>query len=207
MSGPKRNPDKLNTIGVVVVGICGAVLVYVSIVALQAFYMDDTSEIQMMADYGGQDLTAKNIRAAQMTTLLDKAQPNPRAGTSPQSYRIRIKKAKELVLEEAKKDPGNLVPIHGRSDKPTVLPIPGRPQAIQQPGGGSGSATPPDQGAGSGSASDSLPLQPTGGEGGGGRTEPVDTKEGGPPQTKLPEPDKKLPETARPKTQPKGNAP
>ena len=29
MSGPKRNPDRLNTIGVVVVGICGAVLVYV----------------------------------------------------------------------------------------------------------------------------------------------------------------------------------
>ena len=43
MSGPKRNADKLNTIGVVVVGICGAVLVYVSIVALQAFYMNDTS--------------------------------------------------------------------------------------------------------------------------------------------------------------------
>ena len=34
MSGPKRNPDKLNTIGVVVVGICGAVMVYVSIAAL-----------------------------------------------------------------------------------------------------------------------------------------------------------------------------
>ena len=46
MSGPKRNPDKLNTIGVVVVGICGAVLVYVTIVALQAFYMNDTSETQ-----------------------------------------------------------------------------------------------------------------------------------------------------------------
>ena len=42
MSGPKRNPDRLNTIGVVVVGICGAVLVYVTIVALQAFYVNDT---------------------------------------------------------------------------------------------------------------------------------------------------------------------
>ena len=49
MSGPKRNPDRLNTIGVVVVGICGAVLVYVSIVALQAFYLNDTAEIQTMA--------------------------------------------------------------------------------------------------------------------------------------------------------------
>ena len=63
MSGPKRNPDKLNTIGVVVVGICGAVMVYVTIVALQAFYMNDTSEIQTMADYGGQDTTAKAHKA------------------------------------------------------------------------------------------------------------------------------------------------
>ena len=55
MSSAPRNPDKLNTIGIVVVGVCGAVLVYVSIVALQAFYMTDTAGVQTMADYGGQD--------------------------------------------------------------------------------------------------------------------------------------------------------
>src|SRR2546430_12749365 len=66
MSGPKRNPDRLNTIGVVVVGICGAVLVYVTIVALEAFYMNDTSEIQTMADYGGQDIGAKSLRTEQV---------------------------------------------------------------------------------------------------------------------------------------------
>ena len=69
MSGPKRNPDKLNTIGVVVVGICGAVLVYVTIVALQAFYMNNTSEIQTMADYGGQDMTAKGRKADEMRNI------------------------------------------------------------------------------------------------------------------------------------------
>ena len=63
MSGPKRNPDKLNTIGIVVVGICGAVLVYVTIVASQAFYMNDTSEMQTMADYGGQDTPLKSLKA------------------------------------------------------------------------------------------------------------------------------------------------
>ena len=69
MSGPKRNPDKLNTIGIVVVGICGAVLVYVTIVALEAFYVNDTSEIQTMADYGGQDTTAKVHKASEMTNI------------------------------------------------------------------------------------------------------------------------------------------
>ena len=77
MSGPKRNPDRLNTIGVVVVGICGAVLVYVTITALQAFYMDDTSEIQTMADYGGQDTTHKSIRSQQLDNLKQKYAPHP----------------------------------------------------------------------------------------------------------------------------------
>src|SRR5205814_7319786 len=69
MSGPKRNPDRLNTIGVVVVGICGAVLVYVTIVALEAFYVNDTSEIQTMADYGGQDINAKSLRTEQLNRI------------------------------------------------------------------------------------------------------------------------------------------
>jgi hypothetical protein len=211
MSGPKRNPDKLNTIGVVVVGICGAVLVYVSIVALQAFYMDDSAEVQMMADYGGQDTTSKNIRAAQITNLKSPSQPNARAGTMPQTYRIPMKQAMKVVLEDAKKNPSTLVPALGPSDKATVLPIPGRPQPIQQmPPAGGGSA---DAGQGSaaqqGSADQgsAVPLQPTDGQGMGGRTEPVQTPESGtPPQTKLPEPEKKLPETRRPNP-PKGNAP
>src|SRR5204862_47262 len=66
MSGPKRNPDRLNTIGVVAVGICGAVLVYVTIVALEAFYVNDTSGLQTMADYGGQDTGPKWLRTEQV---------------------------------------------------------------------------------------------------------------------------------------------
>lgn len=128
MSGPKRNPDKLNTIGVVVVGICGAVLVYVSIVALQAFYMNDTSEIQTMADYGGQDTAHQSLRATQMNTIEDCAPgAKPEAG-KPQTYRIPIKYAIKLVAEGAKTDPANLVPSQGRSDKATILPIFGRPK-------------------------------------------------------------------------------
>src|SRR5688572_28274878 len=119
MSGPKRNPDKLNSIGVVVVGICGAVLVYVSIVALQAFYMNDSSEVQTMADYGGQDTTFQSLRATQTNTIED-CGPNqrPEAGKQ-QTYRIPIKYAIKLVADGAKVDPSNLVPSQGHSDKPT----------------------------------------------------------------------------------------
>src|SRR5512138_3118175 len=116
MSGPKRNPDKLNTIGVIVVGICGAVMVYVTIVALQAFYMNDTSEIQTMADYGGQDTTAKGHKADELRNISEPAS-NP-GGT----YRIPIEAAMKLVVEDAKKDPSHLVPALPPATKATIEP-------------------------------------------------------------------------------------
>ena len=162
MSGPKRNPDKLNTIGVVVVGVCGAVLVYVTIVALQAFYVEDTSEIQTMADYGGQDLQARNVRVSQTKNLNAPSSPNPRAGATPQTYRIPIKQAFKQVVDAVKADPqniGNLIPVLGRSDRPTVAPAFGRPKPLQPAvvpdAAGSGSAAPataPTAGSGSNSA-------------------------------------------------------
>lgn len=135
MSGPKRNPDKLNTIGVVVVGICGAVLVYVTIVALQAFYMDDTSEIQMMADYGGQDSKAKAIKAEQTGNITRSTIPNPapKDTTQIQTYRIPISVAMQKVVEEAKKDPALLVPAFGPAKCRTVLPDFGRPKTDDKP--------------------------------------------------------------------------
>lgn len=136
MSGPKRNPDRLNTIGIVVVGMCGAVLVYVTIVALEAFYVNDTSEIQTMADYGGQDTSARSLRAEQMNRIGEYG-PNPRPAApkaneepKPQTYHIPIEVAMKRVIQDAKADPAALIPQVGRSDRSTVLPIFGRPKLI-----------------------------------------------------------------------------
>jgi hypothetical protein len=139
MSGPKRNPDKLNTIGIVVVGICGAVLVYVTIVALQAFYVNDTSEIQTMADYGGPDTSSKSLRAEQMSRINEygtnpkPAAPKANEAPKPQTYRMPIDLAMKLVVDGAKADPSMLIPQVGRSDKGTVLPIFGRPKLAPPP--------------------------------------------------------------------------
>lgn len=171
MSGPKRNPDRLNTIGVVVVGICGAVLVYVTIVALQAFYVNDTSEIQTMADYGGQDIGVKSLRTEQLSRVNEYG-TNPRPAAAkpnevqrPQTYRVPLDVAMKLVAEGAKSQPGSLIPALGPSDKATVLPIFGRPKVI--PALAAPAAAPaPAAGAGStaGSAADvpAAPMVPTG---------------------------------------------
>jgi hypothetical protein len=163
MSGPKRNPDKLNTIGVVVVGICGAVLVYVTIVALQAFYMNNTSEIQTMADYGGQDLTAKGRRADEMRNITE-AGKNAVGQGQEVTFRIPIEHAMKLVVEDAKKDASHLVPALPPSTKPSIEPVFGRPKPAAPPGGaapaGAGSAAPA---AGSAAVDiQAAPQSPTG---------------------------------------------
>jgi len=170
MSGPKRNPDKLNTIGVVVVGICGAVLVYVTIIALQAFYVDDTSEIQTMADYGGQDTFAKQIRTTQEGSINETVPNGAVADPTKQTYRIPVEDAMKKVVEEAKKDPGsvsNLVPMVGKSDTPSVFPIFGRPKPLPTAGSGSAAPAPPPAAGGS-----SAPQAPTGGIGASGNPPP-----------------------------------
>jgi hypothetical protein len=148
MSGPKRNADSLNTIGVVVVGICGAVMVYVSITALQAFYMNDTSELQTMMDYGGQDTTAKSHKAEEMRNINE-----PTIGAPS----ITIDKAMDLVVRDAKDHPERLVPgaqTEGFKPKATEVAHPGAPELIVTApppappaaagsGAGSGSAAPP----------------------------------------------------------------
>ena len=165
MSGAKRNSDTLNTIGIVVVGVCGAVLVYVTITALQAFYVNDTSDIQTMADYGGQDMPVKNLRAQQMGAINEygpnaaPTAPKPGETAKPQTFHMAIADAKKLVVDP-KADPSNLIPALGPSTKPSVLPVYGRPKPIPgatpAPGTGSGS--------GSGSATDvpAAPMAPTG---------------------------------------------
>src|SRR6266478_4452413 len=120
--GPKRKEDTLNTIGVVVVGICGAVMVYVTIVALEAFYMNDTSELQTMADYGGQDTTAKSHKADEMRNITEPAR-NGVAEGMPQTYRIKIDHAMDLIVRDAANDATHLIPAYKASDKPTVKPL------------------------------------------------------------------------------------
>jgi hypothetical protein len=166
--GAKRNEDSINTIGIVVVGICGAVMVYVSITALEAFYMNDTSELQTMADYGGQDTTAKSHKAGELRSLTE-----PAIGTSS----ITIDRAMTEIVKagaEAKAAGKPLtltVPAACDENFPTEIPQPGRPvldpnraggckggkvtpkAADAGSGAGSGSAAPADAGSGSGSGS------------------------------------------------------
>jgi hypothetical protein len=177
MSGPKRNPDSINTIGIVVVGICGAVMVYVSITALQAFYMNDTSELQTMQDYGGQDTVAKSHKAEEMRNITE-----PTIGTSS----ITINRAMTAIVKSADdahaagKPATLLVPGACDQNMPTEVPQPGRPVLdTTRIGGCKGGkappapATPPATPAGAGSGSDAAGAGSGSGSGAGSAAVPA----------------------------------
>ena len=177
MEAAKKNADRLNLVGIVVIGVCGAVLIYVSIVLLQAFYMNDSAEVTTMADYGGQDSEVKSLKATQFNNITQVAHNAPAEG-KPDTFRIGIEHAMDLVVADAKVDAANLVPSIGRAEKATIKPIFGRPQKLDaapvNPGAGS-DAVAPAAGSGSGSAapaagSGSGSAAPAAGSGSGSAT-------------------------------------
>ena len=91
--GPKRNPDRLNTIAVVVVGICSAVLVYVTIVALAGLRGHERARRSLLQttamDYGGQDTTAKSHKAEEMRNINEAASNGVAPGTPRRPTRSR----------------------------------------------------------------------------------------------------------------------
>ena len=131
--GTKRNSDKLNTLGIVVVGICGAVLVYVSIALLQAFYMNDSSDVQTMADYGGQDTEFQRIRADEYSRITQCTNVMGGAGGGENKHTIPVDHAMRLVVEDARRDAAMLVPLFGRADKPTIKAQFDRPIPLTTP--------------------------------------------------------------------------
>lgn len=194
MSGPQRNPDSINTVGIVVIGICAAVLVYVTITALQAFYMNDTAQVQTMADYGGNDTNVRKVNADARANIAESG-TNRDKNNNITSYRIPIKAAMAKVVQEA--NAGSDKPLDEfipgiKSNKATAQPQFGRPVMIDAAAGsgsaagsaagsdagsaaGSGSAAAPAE-AGSGSATGanaSAPQAPTGGQAQGGGPVPL----------------------------------
>ncbi len=128
MSTGKRGSDVLGIVGIVTVGICGAVLTYVSIVALQAVYMNDTSEKHAVSGYKNQASMRTSLKAAQLTTIGEYRGTQAAAGGAA-TYKVPIDRAMELVVRDAARDPANLVPGHP-SSTPSILPVFGRPQPI-----------------------------------------------------------------------------
>jgi hypothetical protein len=179
MDSPKKNPDKINTIGIVTVGAVGSALVYLSIVFLQSFYVDETSQPDNVAAFGTQETQRASLKAGQIGNLSD-VRPTWNTPDGKHAIAIPIEAAKALVVRDARVDPANLVPHVRRSEKPTAKPIFGRPIALPAapvppvepppiapgdpitPPGGVPGATPPADGAAPAPAVPAAPVPAAG---------------------------------------------
>jgi hypothetical protein len=112
--------------------------------------MNDSSQVQTMADYGGQDKTALGHKADELRNITEVGK-NAAGGT----VHIKIDDAMQLIVRDASKDPTHLVPL-APSTKPTIEPTFGRPKPLTTP-----APAPAPEAAGSGAGS-AAPMVPTG---------------------------------------------
>jgi hypothetical protein len=127
--GEKKNPNKMNIVGVATVGFAGCAFVYLAIIGIEALYLNESSRVDEVAKFGKQEETKKTLRAEQIGTITE-----PRLGTKApngtQLYTVPIDAAKALVLRDVAVDPANLVPAVSRSEFTTIKPVFGRPQTL-----------------------------------------------------------------------------
>lgn len=166
---PRKAQDRVNAFGVVLIGMVAAVLLWVSVVALQAYYYSTAGELESQRASVGKSREVRDLKAQQRADLQDSKYIDPKKGI----VTVPLDDAMKLVLEDAKKGAPSLVPAIGAHDQPTIPAVSGRPPdnlaTPAAPGGAAapaGGAAPPAGGSpppASGStppASGSTPATP-----------------------------------------------
>jgi hypothetical protein len=159
-----RAEDKVNTYAIVVVGLVGALLTYVSIVALQAYYASSIGAEESVKDVAGLGADYQSLKVEQSIAMSE-------YGRAGDKIRLPIERAKELVLEDARNRASTLVPAVGEHDTPTVDPATGKPI------GAPDTPAPGEDGAPAPGGEGTTPTDAAGG------TSPEGTPGGGPMDT------------------------
>ena len=95
--GEKKNPDKMNIVGVATVGFAGCAFVYLSIIGIEALYLNESSRVDEVAKFGKQEETKRTLKAEQVGKITE-----PRLGikapNGTQLYTVPIDAAKALGM-------------------------------------------------------------------------------------------------------------
>jgi hypothetical protein len=120
---PTKNPDRVNNFGIVLIGLTSAVLLWVSVVALQAYYGSTAGAVELERLATNQNQEVRELKAQQSAGLKEYRWVDPKAKT----LAIPVETAMALVLRDAKGGAASLVPAVGTHDVATVPAAPGRP--------------------------------------------------------------------------------
>jgi hypothetical protein len=120
---PRKAQDRVNNYGIMLIGLVSAVLLWVSVVALQAYYNRTSGLLQGERDELGMNRQVIDLKSAQLAELNDSKFVNPQKGI----VSIPITDAEKLVLQGLREGSPSLVPAVGAHDLPTVPAVWGRP--------------------------------------------------------------------------------
>jgi hypothetical protein len=140
---PRKAQDRVNTFGVVLIGMVAAVLLWVSVVALQAYYYSTNGKLETQRSATGKGREVRDLKAEQRAYLQEGKYVDPKKGI----VTIPIDDAMKLVLRDGKAGAPSLVPAIGAHDQPTVPAVSGRPPDNVQPPAAPGGAAPAPGGA------------------------------------------------------------
>ena len=169
--GASRASDKVNTYGIVLIGVVAAILLWVSVIALQAYYQNTEGALEAERDAANKGREVRDLKAAQLATLQETKVVDPKKGI----VTLPIEDAMRLVVRDARGGAPALVPAVGPDDKPTVpaawghppdnAKVPGAPGAAGAAAPGAAGAAAP--GAAGAAAPGAAPAGATAAPGGG----------------------------------------
>jgi len=135
---PKRGQDRINTYGILLIGLVSSVLLWVSVVALQAYYNRTAGSLETERSAMLKNREASGLKAGQLAELQDSRYVDARKGL----VTIPIDSAKQLVLRDLRDRAPSLVPAIGPHNLPTVPAVWGRPPDLPgaPPAGGAAPA-------------------------------------------------------------------
>jgi len=124
MEGKPKAEDRMNMVNVVTVGVVGVLLVWVSIVALQAYYKSTLDKAEQERLVAGQTVDLTKVRAAEGALI--NGYSARMSGTAQKKVMvIPVQDAMKKVVDELKADPAaSVVPEIGPQTKATRHPYP-----------------------------------------------------------------------------------
>ena len=101
MDMPRKEEDKVNLVMIILIGVCGSLLVWISIVGLQAYYDATAGVEEERQEVQGQDVAFKGQRGAQLARLQKAGDRSPNAGPKfGKRWTIQIEAAEALVIRD-----------------------------------------------------------------------------------------------------------
>ncbi len=124
MEGKRKAPDKLSLVNIVTVGVVGSLLVWVSIIALQAYYKNTLDAEEQERVVEGQDVALRETRAEESAKISNYT-TRADALRKKNVVVIPVDRAMQLVVDELTQNPKALTaPDVGPQDLPTLEAYP-----------------------------------------------------------------------------------